>query len=48
MQEHTALGLTGVQFDDFEVISCSEDQTICIHDFLGPNPVDLISLQVIN
>ena len=41
LQEHTGT-VYGVQFDDFQVISCGYDAKICIHDFLDPVPVDPI------
>ena len=42
LQEHTG-SVYGVQFDDFHVISCDNEGTVCIHDFLDPVPVDPIT-----
>ena len=41
LQEHTDR-VYGVQFDDFQLISCGWDDKICIHDFLDPVSVDPI------
>ena len=34
LQEHTSY-VYGLQFDEFQLISVSIDQTINVHDFLG-------------
>ena len=36
-QEHSG-GVFGLQFDDFQIVSGSEDDTILIWDFLDPVP----------
>ena len=44
LQEHTGwVYVEGVQLDHFQVISCSGDGILLIHDFLDPTPPILTS-----
>ena len=37
LQQHTDV-VRGVQCDDFQIISGSQDGTLLVHDFLDPTP----------